>query len=325
VPDEPYSGMDKSKSKRESLFLQKIESKESKKKGYIKNRLIKGSLAIDRQLTYFIWARGTKDRKIIQLSKRLDFKFFRVAAVIAKKILMEDNFSGQGFLNIEEAKIISEYRRLIGSDIGEPRITFTDKDYRDILNMKNLSSKNIRKEVEHFGSFLIWIKDDIPTHLLTDKDGSEIWQTYKAENALFFEVKIEEHERKKRGRGAGKKECIYEIRFASEPALTFIHNILSFGVSLIDTDFFKKNQNMVELFLAISWLGKGVVLSEFQIAQILGWKISKRKEIRYQNREKIISLLKVMAENKWIICELVGENPWKWYIKPVMRPLLGGK
>jgi len=274
--------------------------------------LTQGALAAEKSLQRLAWDMPD-GRQVSITNGKMDQRFWQTMLVAAKTTMLSPNDAkrfrtgGELVTYVEAlAKADEKERRSL-----QPEISFSDADFRRIINDNSLSSERIQAIVLAATALRTKVTKFLGLAVKKD-DGHLGYQEYTSNTySEFAAVEIIEHSIFKRGRGKGRPEKYYRLFLRSDVALAFYQGLLLKNVELI------KNHEPIlalperdfTLYMNLGWLENLPLYRTYeQMVGAAGWKPDEDHPER--QRQRLHSILR----------RLVQANVLKaWHVDPSGR------
>ena len=168
------------------------------------------------------------------LRGEMDYRFWRIALVVAAKILEHPEALKIGSVEDLEKRerelqaFLTEDQKKAGLQVVvRPVISFPLKYVQDVLQLKHLRETEVSAALEAFASVRLKV---------TQFKGLRLkeWESFSEESGDIASVVLNRTTGKgKRGRGRGRKQPMFTLAFYSRVGLAFYHNLCRGGATLL--------------------------------------------------------------------------------------------
>jgi hypothetical protein len=256
------------------------------------------------------------------LRGEMDYRFWRIALVVAAKILENPEalrIESVADLERRERELqecLTDDQKKAGLQvIVRPTVSFPLKYAQDVLQLKNLRERELAAAVEAFASVRLKV---------TQFKGLRLreWEPFSEESGDIASVVLNRTTGKgKRGRGRGQKQPMFTLAFHSRIGLAFYHNLCRGGATLLKgaTKLLRAPDGYQRLIFNLCTSGQDAMIHRDKLLALVGMEKSDDPDYYRHQLSRLRSYIKRgIAEGYFVSLSQLEGGTWtikkRWFL-----------
>jgi hypothetical protein len=248
------------------------------------------------------------------LRGEMDYRFWRVALVVAAKILENpEALKIESVADLEKRErelqeCLTDDQKKAGLQvIVRPVVSFPLKYAQDVLQLKNLRERELAAAIEAFASVRLKV---------TQFKGLRLkeWVPFSEESGDIASVVLNRTTGKgKRGRGRGQKQPMFTLAFHSRIGLAFYHNLCRGGATLLKgaTKLLRAPDGYQRLIFNLCTSGQDAIIQRDKLLALVGMEKSDDPDYYRHQLSRLRSYVKRgIAEGYFVSLSRLDGGTW---------------